>query len=124
MPLTARLRDEENERINNILKKLVALDYVPELGGEIDSVLRGIGLDRQTLLDISAADLISHLENYNFDWANAEIFADFVASIAARLPESRFALNEKSVAIYNYIQSESKTFSLTISGKITSLKNS
>ena len=124
MPLTARLRDEENERINNILKKLMALDYVPENGSEaVDAILAGIGSSTQTLLDVSPQNLIFHLEKFHFDWANAEQFADFLTLLSKKLPENKFALTVKAMAIYNYIQTESKTFSFDIFNKIAAAEN-
>ena len=123
MPLTARLRDEENERINNILKRLMSLDYVPENGDVvIDEVLADIGLKLQTLLDFSTKELIHYLEKSNFDWANAEQFADFLVELSTKLPESKFKLTEKASDVYNYIQTESKTFSMGIYSKIISIQ--
>jgi hypothetical protein len=124
MPLALKLRDEDNERINNILKKLMALDYVPENGNEaVDAVLAGIGFNMQTLLDVSPEYLAPHLEKFHFDWANAEQFADYLTLLSKKLPEPQFALTQKAVAVYNYIQRESKTFSFSISGKIAAAQN-
>ncbi len=123
MPLTARLRDEENERINNSLKKLMALDYIPENGNEtIDEILGGIELNLQKVLDFSAASLVNHLDQFNFDWENAEQFADFLIALSTKLPESKFLLAEKARIIYEYIQTESKTFSWDIAQKIANTK--
>lgn len=123
MPLTARLRDEENERINNILKRLMGLDYIPENGNAmIDAVLSGLELDMQTLLDMNPEKIILHLQKFNFDWANAEQFGDFLTTLSKKLPEAKFALHEKAIAIYNYIQQESKTFSFDIFNKIAAAK--
>jgi hypothetical protein len=123
MPLSFKIRDEENERINNILKRLMALDYVPEHGNAvIEEVLAEIGLELQTLLDFSTNEVIQHLEKSNFDWANAEQFADFLIALAAKLPESKFSLAEKARSVYNYIQTESKTFSMEIYSKINSIQ--
>ena len=123
MPLTARLRDEENERINNILKRLIGLDYVPKMGNEaISEILSGLGFDLQSLLDMPSAQLILHLQESHFDWANAEQFSDFLTALSSKLPESGFALKEKAIAVYQFIQSESKTFSFGISYKIIAAK--
>ncbi len=123
MPLSFKIRDEENERINNILKKLIALDYVPENGNAvIDEMLAGIGLKLQTLLDFSTNEVIQHLEKSNFDWANAEQFADFLLKLADTLPEKKFGLTEKAITLYQYIQTESKTFSMEIYSKINTIQ--
>lgn len=122
MPLTARLRDEENERINNLLKKLIGMDYVPEQGNEnINALLSEVDLSLPMLLNLKTSDLIMQLQKNNFDWENAEQFADFLILISTRLPENEFSLNEKATVIYQYIQSESKTFSWAIQSKISQI---
>ncbi|WP_309640061.1 hypothetical protein [Flavobacterium sp.] len=123
MPLTARLRDEENERINNILKRLMGMDYVPENGNAlIDEILSGIGLDLQALLEFKPENMVEHLQKHHFDWENAEQFADFLIMLSSRLPENGFSLSEKAIAVYEFVQTESKTFSYTIFNKINAAK--
>lgn len=124
MPLTFKIRDEENERINNILKKLIGLNYVPKNGmAVIDEVLSGLGLSLQSLLEITPENLLALLQTNNFDWENAVTFADFLVSLAKKLPESQFTLSEKAVAVYQFVQTGSKTFSLEIHQKINAAKN-
>ncbi|MGK4566641.1 hypothetical protein [Flavobacterium sp. 3HN19-14] len=123
MPLTKGLRDEENERINNILKRLVGLDYIPENGNsELDEILKSLALNTESLSQFSTEAIIKHLEKLHFDFANAEKFADFLVLLSEKLPENKVDLSEKAVAIYNYIQSESKTFSFDIFNKIAAVK--
>lgn len=123
MPLTAGLRDEENERINNILKRLIGLDYIPENGNTvIDAILSEFELNMQTLLDMNPEKTILHLRKFNFDWANAERFGDFLITLSKKLPEAKFTLQEKAIAVYDYIQLESKTFSFEIYTKIEAAK--
>jgi hypothetical protein len=124
MPLTARLRDEENERTNNILKRLIGMDYVPDLGDDaINAILEDLGFSLQSLLEMEISTLVSELERLHFDWANAEQFADFLLSLSNQLPQPEFALKSKAVAIYEYVQKGSKTFSLGIAQKISAAKN-
>ncbi len=123
MPLTAGLRDEENERINNILKRLIGMDYVPENGNAtMDEILSGLGLNMQTLLNENPREIILHLQKLHFDWTNAEQFADFLTTLSKKLPEAKLTLQEKAIEIYNYIQLESKTFSFEIYNKIEAIK--
>ena len=123
MPLNKGLRDEESERISNILKKLNELVYVPDFGkDEIEDQLKLIGLNLDTLLNFSSGNLVSHLEKFHFDWENAERFADLLVVFSDKLPENKTNLKEKALAVYNYIQSESKTFSFEIFNKIASVK--
>jgi len=123
MPLTARLRDEENERINNVLKKLIGLDYVPEMGTDsIDQILGEIDLTFENLSDFSPENLVLRLKNLNFDWENAEQFADFLVLVSDRSNENPMHWKQKAIAVYNYIQAESKVFSFGISTKIAAAK--
>jgi hypothetical protein len=123
MPLTAGLRDEENESINNILKRLIGLDYVPDFGDKsIDEILKDLGLDMKSLLELSPENMTAHIKKLHFDWENAERFADFLVSLSHKLSKNQTTLKAQAVAIYNYIQAESKTFSFDIFNKISALK--
>ena len=123
MPLTFKLRDEENERINNILKRLMGMDYVPENGNAfIDEILSGIGLNLRALLEFKPQNLVKHLQKHHFDWENTEQFADFLIALSSKLPENGFSLSEKAIAVYEFVQTESKTFSYTIFNKIIAAK--
>ena len=119
MPLNKSLRDEEKERINAILKKLVELLYVPNFGkDEIDEELKSLGLTTEVLLNSSGTDLIEHLGKLNFDWENTAKFGDYLVLLSDKMVSEKQNLIEKALLIYNYIQSESKTFSFEIFGKI------
>lgn len=121
MPLNKGLRDDENDRISNILKKLQELLYIPDFEkDDVEDQLKFLGLNLETLLNFSSEELIVHLEKFHFDWENAEQFADYLVNLSGKLNESN--LKEKALAVYNYIQSESKTFSFEIFNKIASIK--
>ena len=86
MPLNKSLRDEEKERINAILKKLVELLYVPNFGkAEIDEELKSLGLTTEVLLNSSGTELIEHLGKLNFDWENTEKFADYLVLLSDKI---------------------------------------
>lgn len=122
--LTKGLRDEENERINNILKQLISLTYIPEDWNleELDNQLKHLGLTFEILSSFTPDELIQHLEKFHFDWTNAEQFADFLVLLSGRTEESKIDLKQKAVAVYEYVQKESKTFSFDIFNKISSAK--
>ena len=123
MPLNKSLRDEEKERINAILKKLVELLYVPDFGKkEIDEALKSLGLTTEILLSSSGTELIQHLDKLNFDWENLEQFADYLVLLGEKIASEKVNLTEKALFVYNYIQSESKVFSFGIFGKIAATK--
>ena len=119
MPLNKSLRDEEKERINAILKKLVELLYDPNFGKlEIDEALKSLGLTTEILLSSSGTELIQHLDKLNFDWESLEQFADYLVLLSEKMVSEKSNLIEKAVLIYDYIQIESKVFSFGIFGKI------
>ena len=119
MPLNKSLRDEEKERINSILKKLVELLYVPDFGkGELDEELKSLALTIDVLLSLSGTELITHLGKLNFDYESLEQFGDYLVLLSDKMVAEKSNLIEKALLIYNYIQSESKVFSVGIFGKI------
>ena len=119
MPLNKSLRDEEKERINSILKKLMELLYVPDFGkGELDEELKSLALTIDVLLSLSGTELITHLGKLNFDYESLEQFADYLVLLSDKMVAEKSNLIEKALLIYNYIQSESKVFSVGIFGKI------
>ena len=124
MPLNKSLRDEEKERINAILKKLLELLYVPDFGkGELDEELKSLGLTTDVLLRSPGTELITHLGKLNFDWENLEQFADYLVLLSDKIVSEKSNLIEKALLIYNYIQIESKVFSFGIFGKIDLAKS-
>lgn len=122
--LTKGLRDEENERINNVLKQLISLTFIPEDWNSIDldNQLKYLALTMDDVLKFSSEEMIQHLEKLHFDWANAELFADFLVQISNNYKEEKAQLRLKAIAVYDYVQRESKTFSFDIFNKISSAK--
>jgi len=106
------LRDQENTRINNILKQLIAQKDDHKA---LDALLKDLVLKVEVLEKFSANQMIDHLEKLHFDAENMELFADFLAS-----QNSGFKLKAK--AVYQHIQSESAVFSLAIQNKLLALK--
>ena len=118
------LRNQESERIDNILKNLMSLVYVPKFWNledllYIENNLKDLGMNVESLQNFSQEDLIVHLERLHFDWNHFEIFADFLMAFSK---ESQFDFSEKAIAIYNYVQLESKTFSFEIFNKTAAAK--
>lgn len=115
MPLSLGLRDEENERINNILNKLTELVFVPDgwLVTDVESLLTQLGLSVESLKAMTGNELNEHVTKMHFDWANMERLADILAANPA--------FKEKSISLYSFIQTESKMFSFDIFNKINAL---
>nr|WP_314896575.1 hypothetical protein [uncultured Flavobacterium sp.] len=122
--LNKGLRDQESMRIDNVLKTLLSIVFVPKFWNVedislIENILKDLGLNIQSLVDISEKDLIVHLLRCHLDWNHLEQFADFLV-IASK--DNPFDFSEKAIAIYNYIQQESKMFSFGINSKIAAVK--
>jgi len=124
--LNKGLRDQESIRIDNILKVLQSLTFVPKFWNLedlllLENELKDLGMNIETLNDFDEKQLISHLERLHFDWNHFEIFADFLIAFSK---ENSFDLTDKAIAVYNHIQVESKTFSFEIFNKIILAKAS
>ncbi|HQZ25659.1 MAG TPA: hypothetical protein PLD18_10200 [Flavobacterium sp.] len=122
--LNKGLRDQESIRIDNILKVLHSLTFVPKFWNledllPLENELKDLGMNLESLSDFDEKQLISHLERLHFDWNHFEIFADFLIAFSK---ESQFNFSEKAIAIYDYVQKESKVFSLGIFNKIATAK--
>lgn len=122
--LNKGLRDNESIRIDNVLKTLRALDFVPEPFPDehkrnVENQLKEFGLDITTLSDYQNEVLIELLLRNHFNWNQLEQFADFLLDFSK---VENYNFKDKALAIYQYIQKESKVFSFGINAKITSLK--
>jgi hypothetical protein len=123
--LNKGLRDQESQRIDNTLKKLMSLVGVPKFWNledllYLENDLKDLGMNIETLHNFKEEELIVHLQQLHLDWSHYELFADFLVHFSK---DSQYDFVPKAIAIYNYIQQESKTFSFGINSKIASAKN-
>jgi len=123
--LNKGLRDQESIRIDNVLKKLMSLVYVPKFWNLedllfVENELKDLAMNVESLTEFSEEELIVHLQRLHLDWNQLELFADFLVAFSK---ENQFDFSLKAITIYNYIQQESKTFSFGIINKIASAKN-
>ncbi|MGQ7946027.1 hypothetical protein [Flavobacterium sp. WC2509] len=122
--LNKGLRDQESIRIDNVLKKLMSLVYVPKFWNLEDILLlendlKDLAMTVESLNNFKEDELIVHLQRLHLDWNQLELFADFLVDISK---ERQFNFSQKAIAIYNYIQQESKVFSFGILNKIAAVK--
>ncbi|WP_281636715.1 hypothetical protein [Flavobacterium marginilacus] len=122
--LNKGLRDQESIRIDNILKKLMSLVYVPKFWNledlqNLENELKDLAMNVEILNNFSEEELIVHMQRLHLDWNQLELFADFLVAFSK---DNQFDFSQKAIAIYNYIQQESKTFSFGISNKIIASK--
>jgi hypothetical protein len=123
--LNKGLRDQESIRIDNVLKKLMSLVYVPKFWNLedllfLENELKDLAMNVESLNNFKEEELIVHLQRLNLDWNQLELFADFLVAFSK---ENQFDFSQKAIAVYNYIQQESKVFSFGINAKIASAKN-
>lgn len=122
--LSKGLRDEKKVKIDAMLSTLLSMVFVPKFWNIedislVDNQLTNFGLTADILKQIEGKDLILLLDKFEMDWAQKEQFADFLVAFSK---ENSFDLSIKSIAIYEHIQSVSKTFSFEIFSKIASAK--
>lgn len=122
--LNKGLRDEESIRIENTLRTLHALIFVPKFWNAedtslIDEQLKNFGLSLERTIEIPEEELILLLQRCHLDWNQQEEFADILIGLSH---EKQFDFLAKALAIYQYIQQESKVFSFGINTKIASAK--
>jgi hypothetical protein len=122
--LNKGLRDEQSIKIDNMLRTLHSLVFVPKFQNIedisiLDSKLIEFDLSIENLKDLNEDVLMAHLGGCHLDWKQFEQFADVLVLLSR---EIQFDFLEKAIAIYNYIQQESKTFSLDVFNKIAAAK--
>ena len=118
--LNKGLRDQESIRIDNILKVLHSLTFVPKFWNledllYLENELKDLGMNIESLREFDEKELITHLERLHFDWNHFEIFADFLIALSKG---SQFDFTEKAIIIYDYVQKGSKVFSFEIFNKL------
>jgi hypothetical protein len=125
--LNKGLRDEESIRIDNVLRTLLSLVFIPETWNPetenaVENQLQKWNWSLKTLADFSPNELLEQLLDKEFDWNQLEQFADFLIQYSKKTTLISSDFSEKAIVIYNAIQTESKTFSLAISTKIAAVK--
>ena len=123
--LNKGLRDDESIRIDNVLKTLRALDFVPQpltddKKFEVENQLKEFGLDIESLVEYQNEELITLLVRCHLDFNQLEQFADFLMEFSK---VENYNFEDKALAIYQYIQRESNIFSFAVNTKIASAKN-
>ncbi|TCN61258.1 hypothetical protein EV142_101846 [Flavobacterium circumlabens] len=123
--LNKGLRDEESIRIDNVLKTLRALDFVPQpltddKKFEVENQLKEFGLHIESLVEYQNEELIRLLVRCHLDFNQLEQFADFLMEFSK---VETYNFKNKALALYQYIQNESNVFSFGINTKIASAKN-
>ena len=123
--LNKGLRDEEAIRIDNVLKTLRSLDFVPQpltddQKFDIENQLKEFGLNNESLVDYQNEELITLLVRRHLDFNQLEQFADFLMEFSK---VENYNFENKALTLYQYIQRENNVFSFGINAKIATAKN-
>ena len=123
--LNKGLRDDEAIRIDNVLKTLRSLDFVPQpltddQKFDIENQLKEFGLNIESLVEYQNEELITLLVRRHLNFNHLEQFADFLMAFSK---VANYNFENKALAVYQYIQRESNVFSFGINTKIAAAKN-
>lgn len=123
--LSKGLRDEENKQMDKLFNELVEMEFLPDYWEQqqrqyVDEHLKetlGFGLNH--LIKTDSENLINELKEQKFSTQNFEQFADLVFRISAFENEEEEAiLIRHSIKIYEFVQIQSGTFSLSLAEKL------
>ncbi|CAM4218101.1 hypothetical protein [Gillisia hiemivivida] len=127
--LNKGLKDEENQKINELIGKLIALEFVPEFyDSEQRSKVNGLlfeelGFRISDLQAWSSEELLIKLKQLNFDFSNYEQFGDLLLKlIPLEDVDHESHLAKSTIAVYETAQIESKTFSFSLIQKLNQAK--
>ena len=123
--LSKGLKDEENQKINELVGRLIDLEFVPEFyereqRSKVNGLLfEQLGFKISDLEIWSSEELLVKLKELNFDYSNLEQFGDFLLKIIPFEDEQHEShLAKSTIAIYELAQKESKTYSFSLIQKL------
>jgi len=127
--LSKGLKDEENQKINELVGRLIDLEFVPEFyereqRSKVNGLLfEQLGFKISDLEIWSSEELLVKLKELNFDYSNLEQFGDFLLKIIPFEDEQHEShLAKRTIAIYELAQKESKTYSFSLIQKLNQAK--
>ena len=127
--LSKGLRDEENQKISELVGRLIDLEFVPEFyESEQRSKVNGLlfeqlGFKISELETWSSGELLTKLKQLNFDYSNLEQFGDFLLKLIPFEDEQYEShLAKSTIAVYELAQTDSKTYSFSLIQKLNQAK--
>lgn len=127
--LSKGLRDEENEKMNRLFNEALEMEFVPDLWKNqqrkaLDHKLQEtLNLTLDDIENSEAEELLKKLQELSFSFANYEQFGDLMMEVLPMEPaEDQPKLAKTAVAVYEFAQRESQTFSFGLIQKINEAK--
>ncbi|MCF4100529.1 hypothetical protein L1I30_02505 [Gillisia sp. M10.2A] len=127
--LSKGLRDEENEKVNQVFDKIMSIQFVPDLWK--NEQRKAMNVHLQNLLNLTLDDienrsvesLLNDLKTHDLEFANYELFGDLLLKLLPFEAETNQAnLAQKALAVFETAQQESKIFSFSLIQKINHAK--
>lgn len=127
--LSKGLRDEENEKMNRLFNEALEMEFVPDLWKNqqreaLNQKLREtLDLTLEDIEKIDSEELLKKLQELEFSFANYEQFGDLMIEVLPmESAEDQPKLAKTAVAVYEFAQRESQTFSFGLIQKINAAK--
>ncbi|MGB7786396.1 MAG: hypothetical protein WBL27_09870 [Salinimicrobium sp.] len=123
--LSKGLKDEENKQMDKLFNDLVEVEFLPDYWEqqqrqEVDERLKdALGFGLAELLQLKSEELLLHLKEQHFSSENYEQFGDLLFRISAfEAEKEEMILIRHSIAIYEFVQLKSGTFSFSLNQKL------
>ncbi|MGA9327113.1 MAG: hypothetical protein WBV47_13770 [Salegentibacter sp.] len=127
--LSKGLRDEENQKMNRLLNEALEMEFVPDLwkNQQREALNRKLqetlNLTLEDIENSNPEELLKKLQDEEFSFANYEQFGDLMMKLLPReAAENQPKLAKTAVAVYEFAQRESQTFSFSLIQKINEAK--
>lgn len=122
--LTKGFQDEQQKKLDQILKSGFKLEFVPDgwdgnQRQKLDNIIqKGIDISLDQIIRFTPGKLLETLKAKGFNFSNYENLADLLLKTAPLEKEDQSNLAQKALAIYEYTQEESQTFSFGLMQKM------
>ncbi|MGB7786377.1 MAG: hypothetical protein WBL27_09770, partial [Salinimicrobium sp.] len=123
--LSKGLKDEENKQMDKLFNDLVEVEFLPDYWEkqqrqEVDERLKdALGFGLADVMNLSSEELLLNLKEQHFSSENYEQFGDLLFRISAfEAEKEEMILIRHSIAIYEFVQLKSGTFSFSLNQKL------
>ncbi len=123
--LSKGLKDEENKQMDKLFNDLTEVEFLPDYWEqqqrqEVDERLKdALGFGLAEVLQLKSEELLLKLKEQHFSSENYEQLGDLLFRISAFEPEEEeIIFIRHSIAIYEFVQLQSGTFSFSLNQKL------
>jgi|SRR5699024_4807105 len=126
--LTKGFKDQERKKLDQILQAGFRLEFVPEIWQQeerqhLDQIFKqALDTSLNEIETISTQQMLAKFKELKLSFSNLEHLADLLVKTIPVEPDRKGELARKAVAIYEFAQKDSQTFSLGLQEKIDAAK--